>query len=71
MPDPESLAAERCEVLLRLAAQQDESGDGRQARQLYASALCEARRSGRLELVERVRHQPPPCRRTWVPAPTL
>lgn len=70
MTGPESLAAQRCEVLLRLAAQQDESGDGRQARQLYASALCEARRSGRLDLVERVRHQPPSCRRGPRPVAT-
>lgn len=68
MTDPESLAAERCEVLLRLAAEQDVSGDGRQARQLYASALCEARRSGRLDLIDRVHHQPPPCRRIPRPA---
>jgi hypothetical protein len=61
MSGPESLATQRCEVLLRLAVQQGTSGDRRQARQLYASALCEARRSGRLDLVARVQRVRVPC----------
>ena len=63
-----SLADKRCAVLLRLAVQQGERGNARQARQLYASAVCEARRSGRLDLVSRVRRAEVRCKGRAVPA---
>lgn len=45
----------RCEVLLGLATREDERGHIPEARELFAAALCEARRSDRPELLWAVR----------------
>ncbi|MCB1015698.1 MAG: hypothetical protein KDB10_11355 [Acidimicrobiales bacterium] len=45
----------RCAVLLRLAAEEGRRGHRREARDLLAVAECEARRSGRPDLLVAVR----------------
>jgi hypothetical protein len=45
----------RCEVLLGLATREDEQGHLGEARELFAAAICEARRSDRPDLLLAVR----------------
>lgn len=54
MTDPATVER-RCAVLLRLAAREDEQGHATEARELFAAALCEARRNDRQDLLVEVR----------------
>lgn len=49
--DPGTMVERRCEVLLGLATREDEQGHLGEARELFAAAICEARRSERPELM--------------------
>lgn len=53
--NPGTMVERRCEVLLGLATREDERGHLIEARELFAAALCEARRSDRPELLRAVR----------------
>jgi len=61
----------RCEVLLGLATREDQRGHVIEARELFAAAICEARRSDRPELLSEVRQAcagRPARRRLLLPA---
>lgn len=56
MTDPGTMVERRCEVLLGLTTREDERGHVTEARELFAAAICEARRSERPDLLTAVRN---------------
>lgn len=55
MTEPRTRVERRCELLLRLAADEGLRGHAGEARDLLAAAECEARRSDRDDLLVEVR----------------
>lgn len=53
--EPRTRVERRCDLLLRLAADEDRRGHPGEARDLLAAAECEARRSDRDDLLVEVR----------------
>jgi hypothetical protein len=53
--DPGTMVERRCAVLVILAEQEEAQGHTSEARELFAAALCEARRSDRADLLSEVR----------------